>query len=183
MYLGKFNNGQNITANLDDLQIWKGVRTQSQIQSDMNSRPVLNSLNLLAYYDFNDVSANSDTNLATGPSAYGASLDAASATASNFQENSVSDTTTVAIRGYTVIKFTKNYLTANGGWKVPSNITSVDYLVVGGGGGAGYNSGGGGSGGGFETGTLNVSYLNVAVNIANTGNISVTQNTGRVSIQ
>ncbi|MFZ9048746.1 MAG: glycine-rich domain-containing protein, partial [Poseidonia sp.] len=53
----------------------------------------------------------------------------------------------------TVLTFERTVLTASGGWKVPSGVTEVDYLVLAGGGGGGAHVGGGGGGGGMLTGT------------------------------
>ena len=155
LYIGEFGNGQQWNGKADDFNYYKGVRTQSQIQADMNATPTLSDPNLLAAYNFNEVSGTV-VNRATGASSFGTNADLSYTAGTSFVENSNSDT--VVIPGYTVVKFTKPYLNSNGGWKVPANITNVDYLVAGGGGGAGWNSGGGGSGGGVVSGTnLNVS--------------------------
>ena len=173
LYVGAFINGQAWTGQVDDLQYWRGVRTLSQIQSDLNSVPNYSDANLLAYYDFNDASGNV-TNRATSANSFQTNGNLVS-TGVSFSENSSTDTS--GVPGYTVVKFVKPYLNANGGWKVPANIANVDYLIVGGGGGAGYNSGGGGSGGGVDSGTVNVSgNVNVQVGLGGAGGYISTVN-------
>ena len=173
LYLGQFNNHQNWTGQLDDFQYWRGVRTLSQIQSDLNSVPNYSDANLLAYYDFNDASGNV-TNRATSANSFQTNGNLVS-TGVSFSENSSTDTS--GVPGYTVVKFVKPYLTANGGWKVPANVANVDYLIVGGGGGAGYNSGGGGSGGGVDSGTVAISgNVNVQVGLGGAGGYLSTVN-------
>jgi hypothetical protein len=173
LYLGQFNNHQNWTGQLDDFQYWRGVRTLSQIQSDLNSVPNYSDANLLAYYDFNDASGNV-TNRATSANSFQTNGNLVS-TGVSFSENSSTDTP--GVPGYTVVKFVKPYLTANGGWKVPANVANVDYLIVGGGGGAGYNSGGGGSGGGVDSGTVAISgNVNVQVGLGGAGGYLSTVN-------
>ncbi|SOD18976.1 glycine-rich domain-containing protein [Pedobacter xixiisoli] len=75
---------------------------------------------------------------------------------------------------YTRLTFTNTNSSFN--WTVPSNVSSVNYLVVGGGGGGGgaFDSGaaGGGGGGQVKTGTLSVtsgSTINVTVGSAGAG--------------
>jgi hypothetical protein len=173
LYVGAFNNGQAWTGQVDDLQYWRGVRTPSQIQSDLNSTPLIADSNLLAYYDFNDVSS-SVTNRATNANSFQASGNLV-INGTTFQENSSTDTGSIS--GYSVVKFVKPYLTANGGWKVPANVANVEYLIVGGGGGAGYNSGGGGSGGGVDSGTVAISgNVNVQVGLGGAGGYLSTVN-------
>ena len=147
LYIGAFNNGQVWTGQADDFNYYKGVRTQSQIQADMNSLPTYSDPSLLAAFNFNDATTNV-INRSTGTSSFGTNADL---TINNTQivENSITDS--AAIPGYTIVKFTKPYLSSNGGWRPPANISTVDYLLVGGGGGAGFNSGGGGSGGGVDS--------------------------------
>lgn len=54
---------------------------------------------------------------------------------------------------YTVLTFSS---IGSCNWKVPTGVSSVEYLVVGGGGGGGSNRGGGGGAGGLLTGTTSV---------------------------
>jgi hypothetical protein len=51
---------------IDEVRIWKTVRTQAQIQSDMNSRVLGDTAGLVAYYPFNEGIADSNnTNILT----------------------------------------------------------------------------------------------------------------------
>ena len=121
----------------------------------MNEYPDVNDANLNAFFDFNqgrhgETLANGvgAVNLAAGTGASSAGL---SSVTGSPTVNRVWDVSTVG--SDTVLTFERTVLTASGGWKVPSGVTEVDYLVLAGGGGGGAHVGGGGGGGGMLTGT------------------------------
>ncbi|MDP6199487.1 MAG: putative Ig domain-containing protein, partial [Candidatus Poseidonia sp.] len=147
-------NGTYATADawhglIDDLRIYTSDRS-STVADDMNVYPNVTDANLNAFFDFNQ-GRHSETlangvgavNLAAGTGASSADLSSVTGSPS---VNRVWDVSTVG--SDTVLTFERTVLTASGGWKVPSGVSTADALVVGGGGGGGYNTGGGGGGGG-----------------------------------
>lgn len=54
------NLAQFFKGNIDELRIWNGIRTQSEISSNMNTELVLPQTNLQIYYKFNQGVANSN---------------------------------------------------------------------------------------------------------------------------
>ena len=138
------------TGQIDEVKVWGVERSATNVVSDMSNWGPTNTSGLQLYYDFNDISGSPDTvvNRVSGATSASTLSLGNSPTVSDVK---TTDTTTAP--GYTILKFTRSYLNANGGWMPPANVNNVDYLVVGGGGGAGWNSGGGGSGGGVDSGT------------------------------
>jgi len=61
-------------------------------------------------------------------------------------QTAIESTTTSS--GFTTVTIPRTYLSANGGYKIPLGVTSLQLLAVGGGGGGGFYGGGGGGGGG-----------------------------------
>jgi len=139
------NNGvmaEMFTGKMDEIKIWNTVRTLTQIQSDMNLWGATDYTNLKQYYDFNDISGTSILNKVPSP-ASGTTL-----TMVNTPTIGTVDSTTISA-GKTIKTFPKSYLTSNGGFKIPGNVSSLEALLVaGGGGGGGYAWGGGGGAGG-----------------------------------
>jgi hypothetical protein len=139
------NNGvmvEMFTGKMDEIKIWNTVRTETQIQSDMNNWGAADYTNLKQYYDFNDISGTSILNKVPSP-ASGTTL-----TMVNTPTIGTVDSTTISA-GKTIKTFPKSYLTSNGGFKIPANVSSLEALLVGGGGGGGgANFGGGGGAGG-----------------------------------
>ena len=137
-------------GSMDEFRLYKSVRSASDIQSDLRTYGNINDSNLKIYYDFNEGSgtvldnrvagASSSTNLFYPPSSNTATRPSWNDVKIQSQY-SPTDTRTV-------LTFPRTYLTANGGWKVPTDVAAVDALLVGGGGGGGNNAGGGGGGGG-----------------------------------
>lgn len=124
---------------IDEVKLWTTARTQTEIQSDMNTYGPVSDTNLKLYYDMNDVSGstlNNKQNSATS---------ASQLTLKNSPTFDAIDTYTTSA-GYTVAKFVRTYISANG-WITPSWVSSMDILAVAGGGGGGNNVGGGGAGG------------------------------------
>ena len=131
---------------IDDLRIYTSDRS-SIITDDMHEYPNVSDDDLNAYFDFN-LERHRDTvtsvsNLATGSGASSASLTSVTGSPEVVR---TWDASTVG--GDTVLTFERTVLTAQGGWRVPTGVSSADVLIVGGGGGGGYNTGGGGGGGG-----------------------------------
>jgi Concanavalin A-like lectin/glucanases superfamily/Secretion system C-terminal sorting domain len=51
-------NGRFLSMYIDDIRIWKKSLTQSEIQTVMTCKPSVQDANLVAYYDFNQLSNN-----------------------------------------------------------------------------------------------------------------------------
>jgi hypothetical protein len=157
--IGHHYAGQYFSGGIDDLRIYSTNISQATIQTDMNTWGPNNASNLVAYYDFNDGNSSTISNKVAG-----------STSASNLTLNSAPVLSAIesvtASAQYTFVTFPRTYLTANGGWRVPTGVATADVLVVGGGGGgSGGNTnpgvcesgGGGGGGGGQVRTTLNQS--------------------------
>ncbi len=129
------------TGDIDEVKVWQTERTQTQVQSDMNSYGPTGDSNLKLYYDFNDVSGGVVSNKASGATSGTQLTVKSSPTFTNL------DSATVITGNLKISTFGRTYLSANG-WPVPIGISSIDAMVIGGGGGGGNNVGGGGSGGG-----------------------------------
>jgi hypothetical protein len=156
-YMGARTNGTRYYGAIDEFKVWKTARTGAEIASDMHSNDPT-SPNLQLYYDFNRDSLSNSFDLINlaygGPSR----ADMVASTTMVFE-----DVKTVTTSGpHTTIKFPRSYITQNGGWKVPSNITTASSIVVGGGGGGGFGSStnrpAGGGGGGGVTASLTQSF-------------------------
>ncbi|MGB0377551.1 MAG: LamG domain-containing protein, partial [Poseidonia sp.] len=135
---------------LDDVRIYTSDRS-STIAGDMNEYPNVNDAALNAFFDFN-LERHGDTitsvpNMATGAGASSASLTVVSGSPEVVRTWDVS-----TVGSDTVLTFERTVLTAQGGWRVPTGVVDVEYLVLGGGGGGGAHVGGGGGGGGVLTG-------------------------------
>ncbi|WP_456363615.1 flagellin N-terminal helical domain-containing protein [Priestia aryabhattai] len=63
IYIGGWGNDNNYDfgGSIDDLRIWDGARTQSQIQSEMHSSLSGSEKNLLGYWTFDDASLKDET--------------------------------------------------------------------------------------------------------------------------
>lgn len=131
---------------IDQVKVWAGALTQAQIQRSMNafgdtdtSGQITNSLrDAWGFNEGNGVTPYDFTNTTT--------LTASSALATAGSAGWASVATVDSTKG--IYTFPRTYLTAAGGFQVPST-TTYDYLVVGGGGAGGYRSGGGGGAGGY----------------------------------
>ncbi|MGB2485527.1 MAG: LamG-like jellyroll fold domain-containing protein, partial [Poseidonia sp.] len=143
---GDSSGAQRFYGILDDVRIYTSDRS-STIDDDMNIYPNVNDNNLNAYFDFNlerdGVTITSVPNMATGSGASSASLTVVSGSPEVVRTWDVS-----TVGSDTVLTFERTVITAQGGWRVPTGVSSADVLIVGGGGGGGYNTGGGGGGGG-----------------------------------
>ncbi|MGB2530340.1 MAG: LamG-like jellyroll fold domain-containing protein, partial [Candidatus Poseidoniaceae archaeon] len=143
---GDSSGAQRFYGILDDVRIYTSDRS-STIDDDMNVYPNVSDNNLNAYFDFN-LERDGDTitsvpNMATGSGASSASLTVVSGSPEVVRTWDVS-----TVGSETVLTFERTVITAQGGWRVPTGVSSADVLIVGGGGGGGYNTGGGGGGGG-----------------------------------
>ena len=137
---------QPFDGDIDDVRLWNRVRSQEQIQTDMNTWGPAGATGLVAYWDFNESSNMWARNLVTS---------ATPATNLYFYNLPAKpDVKSVTTSGSnSVVSFPRSYLSASGGWRVPAGVSSLTYLVVGGGGGGGAHVGGGGGGGGVSTGS------------------------------
>jgi len=142
-----FRIGQELSGNffqgrIDEVRFYNSQRSDAQIKSDMNTWGPANTSNLVAYYDFNDVTGSTVTNKVSSPGAN------TTLTAYSSPTYSIVESATV-VNGEHVITFPRSYLVANGGWKIPSHVSTIKSLVVAGGGGGGSRAGGGGGAGGY----------------------------------
>lgn len=124
---------------IDEVRVWSGARTDAEIANNMDTKLAGSTSNLLGYWDFNGNGSSSTlydrTTNGNNMTIYGSP---------SFPDVK----TVVTSSGYSTVTFTRTYLNANGAFKIPTGVTSINLLVVGGGGGGGYDGGGGGGGGG-----------------------------------
>jgi len=140
--IGQSGGASFFQGKIDDVRIYNSQRTDAQIKSDMNTWGPNTDSDLIAYYDFNDQSGSSVSNADATPAANTTLTLSGSPTYSNVESSTV-------INGDQVITFPRSYLTANGGWRIPSYTSTVKSLVVGGGGAGGSRAGAGGGAGGY----------------------------------
>ena len=140
--IGTIAGGSFFQGKVDEIRVWNSVRTDSQVAGDMSAYANTSDSNLIAYYDFNDDSGSSIPNAVSNPAANSTLTTYFSPTFVNVESTSV-------INGDQVITFPRSYLTANGGWKIPSNVSVAKTLVIAGGGAGGSRAGGGGGAGGY----------------------------------
>lgn len=123
---------------IDEVRVWGTARTQLEIQNNKDEKLSGSTSGLLAYWDCNG--SGSSTTLHDRVGSFNLTI---------FGSPTFPDIkTTVTSVGVTIITFPRSYLNAQGGYKIPQGVTSVNVLVVGGGGGGGFDGGGGGGGGG-----------------------------------
>jgi len=128
---------------IDQVKVWDAVLSDTQVKESMHAHSdsgVSGSPSLRAHLDFNDGYADLTGNFSL--SAVGSPTRAELATSVRSGSN-------------TIVTFPRSYLTSDGGWTIPTGVSTVDAFVVGGGGGgAGSRSGspqwasGAGGGGG-----------------------------------
>ncbi len=124
---------------IDEVRVWTGARTDSEIAQNMDLKLAGSSSNLLGYWDFNG-SASQSTLYDRTANGYNLTINAAP---------TFPDVKTISNSGgFATITFPRTYLNAQGSYKIPTGVTSVSSLVVGGGGAGGFDGGGGGGGGG-----------------------------------
>jgi hypothetical protein len=131
--------GYLFAGGMDEVKVWTTARTQTEIQTSMNTKVATNAAGLASYWDFNG-GASSVIHDRTGLmnlTAYGTP----GPTYPDVKLNSTINTTSV-------YGFPRTYISGVGGFKVPFGVNRIDALVVGGGGGGGNNVGAGGAGGG-----------------------------------
>ncbi|MCF8536937.1 MAG: fibronectin type III domain-containing protein [Candidatus Nanopelagicales bacterium] len=140
---------------IDEVRVYNTNRANvsgvNEIANDMHRYGPVNTTGLLAYYDFNE---GPDGTTGTG-TIYNRASGATSATnlttTNSPTYDDVKEVDTLTVSGEAIVTFPRSYLTAAGGWQVPTGVTSADVLAVAGGGGGAINVGGGGGGGGsFE---------------------------------
>jgi hypothetical protein len=168
---GAFQIGRYGTANLfqgqiDEVRVFKTQRSAAQIASDMHSYSSITEANLIAYYDFNE---------GITPTIYNRISGATSATdltiTGSVLWTDVKIVDSVSQPAYTSVQFLRTYITSTGGWRTPTDVRQLQYLVVAGGGAGGgsmyasHYAGGGGGAGGVRTAVvaLNSTYLSPKV--------------------
>jgi hypothetical protein len=130
-----------LAGGIDEVRVWGTARTQVQIQENMDLKIAGSTSGLLAYWDCNGTGSASTLHDRT---ANGFNL-------TIYGNPPFPDIKTVTNSGgFSTVTFTRTYLNATGGFKIPIGVTSVNVLIVGGGGGGGFDGGGGGGGGGVH---------------------------------
>jgi uncharacterized repeat protein (TIGR02543 family) len=133
---------------IDQVKIWSDDLTEAQIAESMHAYQtagVTSAPAIAAHYDFNEFGA--DTEDVYNRAGNGLDLDLGAASLLRVDAKLTLTGGNIDSNRTVAYKFIRTYLTAQGGWSVPSNLTSVETLVVGAGGGGGENVGSGGSGG------------------------------------
>lgn len=140
---------------LDEIRLFASARTAEEILTDMNTYGPIDDTNLRLYFDGNEGSGTKIYNRKTGSTG---GTDMTLYNAPTFTD--VKSVDPASYGAYTTVKFPRTYLNSSGGWRVPSGISKMSYLVVAGGGAGGTGdsgnnfSGGGGGGGGVRTGVI-----------------------------
>jgi hypothetical protein len=149
-----FNGTERFYGQIDEVKVWKGFRSATQIAEDMYSNDGSNP-QMQFYYDFNAVAGTRINDFKIPNLAYGGSPRSDLYATTGISSFTFSDVKTVVTSSdtYTTVSFPRSYITQYGGWKAPSGVTQIQTVVVagGGGGGGGYEGGGGGAGGFIET--------------------------------
>jgi outer membrane protein OmpA-like peptidoglycan-associated protein len=132
---------------MDEIRLFNTERTAAEVAADMHTYGPVDTSGLVAYYDFNEGPAGT-----SGPgTVYNRAAGATSAT--NLRTVNGPTYTTVATTSEaassTMVTFPRSYLTAAGGWRVPSTVSTAGVVIVGGGGSGGAGRGGGGGAGAF----------------------------------
>lgn len=187
---------ERLVGQIDQVKVWNTNLSAGELANSMHSYGATQSNGvavksgavLRAHYDFNEFQvAGVELNRGSISGldlSYGSLISDASFTDSRIFE------TGTAFGEQTYAKFKRTYLTANGGWAPPSNVSRYKALVVAGGGAGGasrggtYENGGGGGAGGFiETVTAsNQSVIPVLVGQGGTGRIYPATNGGNSSV-
>jgi hypothetical protein len=163
---GIASSSQNFIGQIDQVNLSTSDRS-GFVQSDMNVYQPTDA-GLVAHYDFNERTGNITFNRKSGSSS---TTDLTLSSGSN-SWNSIESTTTYG--PYTVVKFTRSYLTLNSGWKIPAGVTKVSALIVGGGGAGGTRAGGGGGAGGL--------IFSTSVSVTSGSSETVTVGSGGISL-
>lgn len=133
---------------IDEVRVWSVARTDSEILNNMDLKLAGSTSNLLGYWDFNGNSSSSTLYDRTS-NGFNMSI--------NGSPTFPDIKSVVNSGGYSTVTFPRTYLNANGAFKIPQGVTSVNVLVVGGGGPGGFDGGGGGGGGGvYQNSNLSV---------------------------
>lgn len=156
--IGRYGTGNSFTGLIDEVRIYNSQRSASQVANDLKTYGPISDSDLVAYYDFNEL---------TGSTVYNRKPAATSATDLTLTGsptwNTDSITATSIVGPYTHQTFFRSYLTSTGGWKVPSGVSQATVVVVGGGGGGGYggstNGAPAGAGGGGGVTVQNIASL------------------------
>jgi hypothetical protein len=144
---GVYQSDWKYQGKMDHLQIYSSVRTPAQIAADMHTYVSPSTSNLRVSYDFNEGTRSRLFNRTSTATLLTDLILVNDPTWSDVKTVSTSDP-------YTTVKFLRSYITAGGGWKVPTGVTRVTALVVAGGGGGGSRHGGGGGAGGLAYGAV-----------------------------
>jgi hypothetical protein len=138
-HIGRRVNGDFFSGRIDEVRVWNGVRTSTEIANNMHVRVPGNTPGLQGYWDFNEPN---------GPSVYDRTI-GYNQTLTLLGSPARADVKTISSNssGSTVVTFPRTYLPGVSTWSVPNNVSRVKVLAVGAGGGGGSDAGAGGGGG------------------------------------
>jgi uncharacterized repeat protein (TIGR02543 family) len=153
--VGSWSGGETTSAafwqgQIDQVKVWNAPLSEAQVAESMHSYQasgITSAPTLLAHYDFNEGVQGTTS---TDQKVYNRATADLDLTATTLTYDDVKKNITggnIDSNRTLVYKFPRTYLTSQGGWTVPSNLTAIEALTVGGGGGGGENVGNGGSGG------------------------------------
>ena len=169
VYVGCFGVSNCFNGTIDEVKVWSTARA-SNIATDMDTYTSTSSAGLLYYWDFNEGSASRVFDRI--PTANGNSDLRFTGTGSSTLFWPTVESVTIS-DVYRYVEFDRSYLTAKGGWKIPTGTRNATALVVGGGGGGANNTGSGGAGGGVALGKIPIPgtkpVLRIKVGVGGTG--------------
>jgi hypothetical protein len=179
-YVGaRAGDGTRFYGSIDEFKYWSSARSQTEIATDMHSNSTSDS-NLKIYYDFNSDSLSNSLDVQNLAINGGGRTHLKASTTMTYEP--IADQATSG--PYTTVTFQRTYVTQNGGWKVPSQVTALSAIVLAGGGGGGAESddtgwfGGGGGAGGYQLVTqtgLNRNLMAVEVGVGGRGGEQVSR--------
>lgn len=145
MYVAYRPSYGSFNGQVDEVRLYSTGRA-ANIATDMNTYGPSDTLGLVAYYDFNEGPTDTTGTGTVYNRADGATSSTNLRTINGPTYTNVAQTTLNGTN--TVVTFPRSYLSAAGGWRPPSGVSTATVLAVGGGGGGGAYVGGGGGGGG-----------------------------------
>jgi hypothetical protein len=161
-------------GSIDQVKVWGAELSPTEIALSMHTYSASGiEKSLLAHYDFNEHTEGIEINRADTSRNL-----ISSAVSTQYSDNRIIESGT-AHTTQNYVKFSRSYLTANGGWISPSGISRFQTLIIGGGGGGGGRHGGGGGAGGFIESqvTLSSSVQEIVVGTGGSGSPFLATNT------
>jgi hypothetical protein len=116
--IGRAGTGSYFQGLIDDVRVYNSQRSQAQIQADMKTYGPVTDTDLLAYYDFNE---GTGSILYNRDPSFSSASDLTIYGTPAWGSDQISQFSTYG--PYSIQAFKRTYLTANSGWRVPSNAT------------------------------------------------------------